>query len=107
MAARTNSTMRKISAGAIGNMLEWYDFSIYGLFAAQIGATFFAGADRLSQVLAAFGIFAVGFLMRPIGATGFGYLGDRLGRTTALTLSIAAMAVPTVLIGILPGYDTL
>jgi MHS family proline/betaine transporter-like MFS transporter len=88
-------------------MLEWYDFSIYGLFAAQIGATFFVGADRQSQVLAAFGIFAVGFLMRPIGAIGFGYLGDRLGRTTALTLSITAMAVPTVLIGILPGYDTL
>jgi MFS transporter, MHS family, proline/betaine transporter len=101
------TTARTIAAGVIGNMLEWYDFSVYGLLAPQIGANFFRGGDSVSQVLAAFGVFAVGFAMRPIGAIGFGYLGDRLGRTTALTFSIVAMVIPTVLIGFLPGYDTL
>jgi len=103
--ARTN--WRSIAAGAIGNMLEWYDFAIYGYFAAQIGRTFFSSEDHVSQLLAAFGIFAVGYLMRPLGGALVGYIGDQFGRPAALTFSITAMAVPTFLVGILPGYDTL
>ena len=107
MTTAPNSRQRTIAAGVIGNMLEWYDFSIYGFFAAHIGKTFFHSADPISQTLSAFGIFAVGFLVRPLGGIWIGYLGDRYGRTTALTLSVTGMAVPTVLIGILPGYETL
>jgi MFS transporter, MHS family, proline/betaine transporter len=88
-------------------MLEWYDFAIYGIFAVQIGRTFFPSHDPVSQVLSAFGIFAIGYLMRPIGGLVVGHIGDRIGRTRALTLSIAAMAVPTFLVGILPGFETL
>ena len=101
------STARVIGAGVIGNMLEWYDFAIYGYFAAQIGRTFFPAEDKVAQVLAAFGIFAIGYVMRPLGGVVTGYIGDRLGRRAALTFSVAAMAIPTFLVGILPGYETL
>src|SRR5260370_8817185 len=98
---------RTIAAGAIGNALEWYDFAIYGYFAASIGRVSFPHEDKVAQVLAAFGIFAVGFLMRPVGGALIGYVGDRFGRRTALTFSVAAMAIPTFLVGVLPGYQTL
>jgi MHS family proline/betaine transporter-like MFS transporter len=101
------SSNRIIAAGAIGNLLEWYDFAIYGYFAAAIGRTFFPSEDKIAQLLAAFGIFAVGFLMRPVGGALFGYIGDRLGRRAALTVSVTAMTIPTFLVGVLPGYHTL
>jgi MHS family proline/betaine transporter-like MFS transporter len=107
IATRTYSRRRILAAGMIGNMLEWYDFSIYGFFAIQIGATFFHSDDRVSQALAAFGVFAMGFLTRPIGSIIVGYIGDRRGRTTALTISIVGMAVSTVGMGLLPGYETI
>jgi MHS family proline/betaine transporter-like MFS transporter len=93
------STQRVIAAGAIGNVLEWYDFAVYGYFAAAMGRAFFPSEDKVAQVLAAFGIFAVGFLMRPVGGALIGYVGDRLGRRAALTFSVAAMAIPTFLLG--------
>lgn len=101
------NTRRVIAAGAIGNVLEWYDFAVYGYFAAAIGRAFFPSEDAVAQVLAAFGIFAVGFLMRPIGGAVIGAIGDRLGRRAALTFSVAAMAIPTFLVGVLPDYHTL
>src|SRR3981081_2622640 len=91
----------------IGNALEWYDFSVYGYFVAAIGAHFFPRENHTAQLLAAFGVFAIGYLMRPIGGAVIGHIGDRLGRRTALTISVAAMAVPTFLIGLLPSYPTL
>src|SRR5256885_7172996 len=91
----------------IGNALEWYDFSVYGYFVAAIGQHFFPRENPTAQLLAAFGVFAIGYLMRPIGGAVIGHIGDRLGRRTALTFSVAAMAVPTFLIGLLPGYATL
>jgi MHS family proline/betaine transporter-like MFS transporter len=98
---------RVIAAGAIGNVLEWYDFAVYGYFAAAIGRTFFPAESAVAQVLLAFGIFAVGYLMRPVGGAVIGTIGDRFGRRAALTFSVAAMAIPTFLVGVLPGYDTL
>jgi MHS family proline/betaine transporter-like MFS transporter len=102
-----SNTGRVIAAGAIGNVLEWYDFAVYGYFAAAIGRVFFPSQDAVAQVLAAFGIFAVGFFMRPVGGALIGYIGDRFGRRAALTFSVAAMAIPTFLVGLLPGYATL
>ena len=101
------STRRIVAAGTIGNLLEWYDFAIYGYFAATIGRVFFPAENPVAQVLAAFGIFALGYLMRPLGGIVVGHIGDRLGRRAALTFSIAAMALPTFLVGLLPGYETL
>jgi MFS transporter, MHS family, proline/betaine transporter len=96
---------RAIAAGIAGNVMEWYDFSVYGYFAAIIGRHFFPTSDRTTSLLAAFGVFAAGFFMRPLGSLLFGYIGDRKGRKTALTISVALMAVPTFLIGILPTYQ--
>ena len=100
-------TTRVVLAGAIGNVLEWFDFAVYGYFASAIGRTFFPSASPVAQVLAAFSIFAVGFLLRPVGGALLGHIGDRLGRRTALTVSVMAMAIPTFLVGVLPGYATL
>jgi MHS family proline/betaine transporter-like MFS transporter len=84
--------------------MEWYDFAVYGYFAGIIGRHFFPAEDPVSSLLAAFGVFAAGFLMRPIGSIVFGHIGDHAGRKAALTLSVLAMAVPTLLIGLLPTY---
>lgn len=96
-----------LAAGAIGNILEWFDFAVYGFFAVFIGRTFFPQTDPSVQVLAALSVFAVGYLARPLGGLLIGHIGDRYGRKTAMTFSVGAMAIPTFLIGILPGYDVL
>lgn len=98
---------RLIAAGMIGNLLEWYDFAIYGYFAAQIGRQFFPHEQAVAQLLSTFGVFAVGFLARPLGGVFVGHIGDRFGRRAALTFSVAAMAISTFLIGLLPGYRTI
>src|SRR5262245_12963869 len=99
-------TRRVIAAGVIGNVLEWYDFAIYGYFASAIGQQFFPHEDAVAQLLSAFGIFALGYLMRPLGGVVVGHIGDQFGRRAALTFSVAAMAIPTFLMGLLPGYAT-
>jgi MFS transporter, MHS family, proline/betaine transporter len=91
----------------IGNVLEWYDFAIYGYFAATIGRQFFPREDTVTQLLSAFGVFAIGYLMRPLGGVLVGHIGDTFGRRAALTFSVAAMAIPTFLMGLLPGYQTI
>jgi MHS family proline/betaine transporter-like MFS transporter len=98
---------RLIIAGTVGNVLEWYDFAVYGFFAHEIGRAFFPSTDPVTSLIAAFGAFAAGFLMRPFGAVVFGHIADSKGRRAAMTLSVLCMAFPTFCIGILPGYETL
>lgn len=95
---------RAVIAGLAGNVMEWYDFAVYGYFAQVIGQHFFPSDDPTSSLIASFGAFAAGFLMRPVGGLLFGHIGDRLGRKAALTLSVLAMAIPTFLIGVLPDH---
>ena len=95
---------RVITAGIAGNVMEWYDFSIYGFFARTIGQQFFPTHDLNVSLMAAFGTFAVGFFMRPLGAIVFGYIGDRVGRAHSLLWSVVVMAIPTFAIGLLPTY---
>jgi MHS family proline/betaine transporter-like MFS transporter len=95
---------RVVAAGIAGNVMEWYDFSVYGFFARTIGNLYFPTHDPTTSLLAAFGVFAVGFLMRPLGAILFGHIGDRVGRGPALLWSVIVMAVPTFAIGVLPTY---
>ena len=106
-AASTGSGLspRDLFAGIAGNIMEWYDFAIYGYFAAVIGGSFFPSKDPSVSLLAAFGVFAGGFLMRPLGGLVFGHIGDRLGRRQALTVSSLMMGIPTTLIGFMPTYD--
>ncbi len=97
--------MRKvIIAGMLGNGLEWYDYALYGQMAPILGRLFFPGADVTVQLLATFGVFAVGFICRPLGAVLFGWIGDRYGRKLSLVLAILMMAIPTGCIGLLPTY---
>lgn len=98
---------KNVLAGAIGNALEWYDFTIYAFFVPIIAAQFFPNQDPFISLLATFGTFAVGFLVRPLGAVLFGYIGDHAGRKKALVLSMIMMSVPTFLMGTLPTYNTI
>ncbi len=96
-----------IVSSVLGNALEFYDFTLYGAFATLIGSTFFPSGDPHTSVLKSLGAFAVGFIMRPFGATVFGYIGDRWGRKKALLLSILLMGIPTFTIGILPSFQSI
>jgi MHS family proline/betaine transporter-like MFS transporter len=88
----------------IGNLLEWYDFAVFGYFAPYISAQFLPADDPVAGLINTFGVFAAGYLMRPIGGVFFGQIGDHLGRARALRLSIFVMAVPTTLMAFLPTH---
>ena len=105
---RTPTTVRRgVIAGVVGNILEWYDFALFGFFAKQIGAHFFPADNPTASLLAAYGTFAAGFLMRPAGGALFGWVGDRFGRKHALIWSVLAMAIPSFCIGLLPSVATI
>ena len=100
-------TPRMLFAGALGNALEWYDFAAYGFLAAIFAKNFFPNSDPFVGLIAAFGVFAASFLMRPFGGVLFGHIGDRYGRRYALYLSAGMMSASTVCIGLLPTYATI
>jgi MHS family proline/betaine transporter-like MFS transporter len=92
-------------AGFIGNVVEWYDFALYGYLAGVISPVFFPDASRAAGLIATYGIFAAGFIMRPLGAAEFGWFGDLYGRARTMQISVVMMAAPTLLLGLLPTYD--
>lgn len=97
--------MKKVVAsGMIGNGLEWYDYALYGQMAALLGTLFFPAGDPGLQLLATYGVFAAGFVVRPLGAILFGWIGDRYGRKNSMVIAILMMAIPTGCIGLLPTY---
>src|SRR4029079_12917166 len=96
---------RGVIAGVAGNVLEWYDFALFGFFARQIGIHFFPAHSPTASLLAAFGTFAAGFIMRPLGGALFGWVGDKVGRKQALLWSVMAMAFPSFFIGVLPSTE--
>lgn len=92
----------------VGTTIEWYDFFIYGAAAALIfNKLFFPNLDPLTGVLAAFATYAVGFIGRPLGGIIFGHFGDKIGRKTMLLTTLIMMGIPTVLIGLLPTYESI
>lgn len=93
-----------ILPGIFGNALEWYDFTTYAFFVPIISQLFFPAKSKFISLLLTFGIFAMSFLIRPIGGLLFGYIGDKFGRKRALILSIITMSIPTFLFGALPTY---
>lgn len=98
---------RTVLAGLAGNVMEWYDFGVYGFFAAAIGSQFFPSDNPATSLLASFSVFAVGFLARPLGGVMFGHIGDRMGRRFAVIASVVMMVVPTFLMGLLPTYEVI
>lgn len=95
---------RVLWAGGLGNVLEWYDFGLYGLLAPVLASLFFPNQNRLIALLDVYGGFAAGFAMRPIGAAVLGRVGDRIGRRSVLVLSVVLMGAATVALGALPSY---
>lgn len=99
--------IKAILVGSSGNLVEWYDFYVYAAFSLYFAHAFFPDGDRTAQLLATAGIFAVGFLMRPLGAWAFGRLADRHGRRIALTASVLLMCFGSALIALTPTYATI
>jgi len=96
--------LRAILAGSAGNLIEWYDFYIYAFTALYFSSEFFPESNPLVQVMATSGIFAVGFLLRPIGGWYFGRFADRHGRQRAMVASVLMMGIGSALIAVLPTY---
>src|SRR5580698_5608638 len=97
---------RAVLAGTIGTAIEWYDFFLYSTITGLVFAKlYFPKADPFVGTLEAFGVYAVGFVARPIGAAIFGHYGDRLGRKAALIATLLLMGTATFLVALVPGYD--
>ena len=107
--AETRTPLRRvIAASLIGTTIEWYDFFLYGSAAALVfNKLFFPSFDPLVGTLLAFATYAVGFVARPLGGIVFGHFGDRIGRKKLLMWSLVMMGLATVLIGLLPGYNSI
>ncbi|MGY1433599.1 MFS transporter [Streptomyces reniochalinae] len=101
------SLRRSVAAGAVGVFVHWFDWAAYAYLAGTVATVFFPSEDSTSGLLAVFGVFAVSFGIRPIGALVFGSLGDRIGRKRTLSLVIFTMSGATLGIGLLPGYASL
>jgi MHS family alpha-ketoglutarate permease-like MFS transporter len=96
--------LKSIFGGSVGNLVEWYDWYTYSAFALYFSPVFFPNSNPTAQLLNTAGIFAVGFLMRPIGGWLFGSIADKKGRKTAMALSVFIMAIGSLIIGLTPGY---
>jgi MHS family proline/betaine transporter-like MFS transporter len=99
-------TRRAVGAAAIGNITEWFDFGVFANLTPVLTAVFFTGASPAVGTIGTLGLFAVAFLVRPIGGMFFGPLGDRIGRTKVLSITVIMMAVGTFVIAFIPGYAT-
>ncbi|AVD57912.1 MFS transporter [Heyndrickxia coagulans] len=109
MGQTTGLTSRHVTAnifkGSLGNLIEWYDWYVYSAFAVYFSSVFFPEGNQTVQLLNTAGIFAIGFLMRPLGSLIMGRYADRYGRRAALTLSVAIMALGSLVIACTPGYS--
>ncbi|MDO7743272.1 MAG: MFS transporter [Pedobacter sp.] len=96
--------LKSIFGGSVGNLVEWYDWYSYSAFALYFSPVFFPNSNPTAQLLDTAGIFAVGFLMRPIGGWLFGSIADKHGRKQSMALSVFIMAIGSLIIGLTPGY---
>ena len=94
-------------AGGVGNLLEWYDFGLYGLFAPILAPLFFPAHDRIASLIGAYSGFAIGFAARPLGGVVLGHVGDRVGRRAVMVCSIVLMGFATTAMAILPTYEAI
>ncbi len=106
--AEKHKTLKKVVGSSfLGNFIEWFDYASYSYLATVIALVFFPGEDKMVATMMTFGVFALSFLVRPIGAVFWGNMGDKKGRKWALSISILMMSGATFLIGCLPGYAML
>ncbi len=102
---RKNLDLRVLIAGAVGQFVEFYDFAIYGFSVVMIAKLFFPQTDPVAGVLAAFAVYGLAFIVRPLGGIFFGVLGDRIGRRKVLAVTLLAIGAATTIIGLLPTYN--
>lgn len=98
---------KTVFGAAIGNLIEWFDYATYGYLATVIAAVFFAPGNKTAALLSTFAVFAVSFVVRPLGGVIWGYYGDRLGRKKILVLTVIIMSIATFSIGLIPGYASI
>src|SRR5690625_1429441 len=98
---------KTVFGAAIGNLIEWFDYATYGYLATVIATVFFAPGDKTAALLSTFAVFAVSFVVRPLGGIVWGYYGDKLGRKKILVLTVIIMSLATFSIGLIPGYASI
>src|SRR5262249_32789764 len=98
---------RVVIAASVGNIIEWYDFYIFGSLASILAVKFFDTSHPVAAFLSTVAIFSVGFLIRPLGAFLFGWLGDKVGRKYTFIVTLTGMGVSTALIGFVPTYTSI
>src|SRR6201996_9076654 len=98
---------RVITAAAGGNVIEWYDFYIFGSLAAILSVKFFEKSHPVAALLSTIALFTAGFLIRPLGAFLFGWMGDRVGRKYTFLITLSGMALGTGAIGLIPPYESI
>lgn len=103
----TSQQLKSIFSGSVGNLVEWYDWYVYAAFSLYFAKAFFPQGDLTAQLLNTAAVFAIGFLMRPIGGWLMGVYADRKGRKAALLLSVLLMCFGSLIIALTPGYATL
>ncbi|MFK3891631.1 MFS transporter [Sphingomonas sp. NPDC079357] len=103
----TDNRLKSIIGGSTGNLVEWFDWYVYSAFTLYFAPHFFPSGDQTAQLLSAAAVFAVGFVMRPIGAWIMGIYADRKGRKAGLTLSVTLMCAGSLIIACTPGYETI
>jgi MHS family alpha-ketoglutarate permease-like MFS transporter len=101
---QTIADLRSIFSGSVGNLIEYFDWYVYAAFALYFAPVFFPGDDPTAQLLSVAAVFAVGFIMRPVGGWLLGRYADRHGRKAALVVSVLAMGMGSLTIALLPGY---
>jgi len=105
-AALSGRRLKAILSGSVGNLVEWYDWYAFSAFSLYFSGSFFPSDDTTAQLLQTAGIFALGFLMRPIGGWMFGRIADKVGRKQSMTLSVLLMSLGSLLIALTPTYQT-
>ncbi|HET7305936.1 MAG TPA: MFS transporter, partial [Segeticoccus sp.] len=101
----SNSVLRRaVGASMIGNATEWYDYGVYAYVAGEIGRNFFPGEHETVGTLL---VFAVSFVLRPLGGVVWGPIGDRIGRNKVMAMTIILMSLGTFLVGVIPTYDSI
>src|SRR5438477_10595546 len=108
MAAHVPANFRRvITAAAGGNVIEWYDFYIFGSLAAILSVKFFEKTNPVAALLSTIALFTAGFLIRPLGAFLFGWLGDRVGRKYTFLITLSGMGLGTGAIGLIPSFQSI
>ena len=98
---------KKVTGAFLGTIVEYYDYSLYGFSAGIIAEKFFPGVDKVSSLMYVFAIYALSYLAKPIGSIFFSKIGDKYGRLFSLKITMVGIAIPTLIIGILPEYNSL